>query len=249
MFMRLVQVKVKPEKSGEFRDLYNDKILPALQETPGCLYAALIVNEPRHDECISMTLWDSLEHVVAYSGSERFRNLLAESRPYLSDSSEWKVQLSQDLTLEYSPVPEEPVITSYNVSTPLDEQISLDQDSLCVRLVSIKTHPDRRDEFVKLYRNDILPALHEIPGCRYAYLNENMQAENEFISVTVWNSKEDADRYEQSGLFDQLISKIKHTFTGLFQWKMELDKGRQQAVTSDDLKVQGYTLVTGKTFR
>ncbi len=44
--------------------------------------------------------------------------------------------------------------------------------------------------------------------------------------------------------------KVKHTFTDLFQWKMKLDQSQQtQAATSDDLRVEGFSIVTGKSFK
>jgi heme-degrading monooxygenase HmoA len=70
------------------------------------------------------------------------------------------------------------------------------------------------------------------------------------ISVTIWNSKEDADKYERSGLFEELIEKVKHTFSELFQWKMALEKDVQGRInTSGDLKVAHYNMVMGRRFR
>ena len=42
MFMRLVQVKVKPESSDKLAALYAQQIVQELQKTPGCIYASLI---------------------------------------------------------------------------------------------------------------------------------------------------------------------------------------------------------------
>ena len=67
---------------------------------------------------------------------------------------------------------------------------------------------------------------------------------------TMWESKEDADDYEKSGRFDELTEKLKHTFAELYQWKMTLEKeGVRQAVTSEDLAVKYYSIVTGKSFQ
>jgi len=41
--------------------------------------------------------------------------------------------------------------------------------------------------------------LQETIGCRYAYLIESMQQNNELISVTIWDKLEDAQNYEKSG--------------------------------------------------
>ena len=118
MFMRLVQVKVKPESSELIGDLYSQRILPTLHHTQGCLYASLIRSTSVPHEAISLTLWESSGDADAYEQSGAFQQLITEAQPYLSDSSEWKVQLSKYLTLEYAPVAEEPVIRSYSLATP-----------------------------------------------------------------------------------------------------------------------------------
>lgn len=92
MFMRMVQVKLKPEAAKEVPGLYASTIVPTLQRTPGCLHASLIRSVARPDESISLTLWDSLEHADAYEQSGVFQSLLQQVAPYLADSSEWKIQ-------------------------------------------------------------------------------------------------------------------------------------------------------------
>jgi heme-degrading monooxygenase HmoA len=105
------------------------------------------------------------------------------------------------------------------------------------------------DEFKKLYADIIIPTLKKTPGCQYAYLTESMQEENQIISLTIWDSKEDADRYEKSGRFKELVEKVKHTFSELYQWKMALEKETgKKAKTSEDLEVSRYSVVTGKSF-
>ncbi|MFQ5584099.1 MAG: antibiotic biosynthesis monooxygenase family protein, partial [Calditrichia bacterium] len=124
------------------------------------------------------------------------------------------------------------------------------QDSpMYVRIVSAKIQPGKMEEFRNLYSTEIIPALRETPGCRYAFLTENLQEENEIISVTIWDSKEDAQYYEESGRFEELTKKVAHTLSSLYQWKMALQKKTGERVkTSDDLKVTHYNVVTGKKF-
>ena len=63
------------------------------------------------------------------------------------------------------------------------------------------------------------------------------------------DSKEQADAYEQSGRYAQLVDKVAPMLSSLLQWKMSLDPSRQATVaTSDDLTVEGYHVVTGESF-
>lgn len=249
MFMRLVQAKVKPEAEARVNDVYREKVLSVLQKTLGCVYACLIKSGSHPHEYISMTLWESKEHVDAYVESGLYKTVLRDLQPVLADSSEWKIQLSKDLTLEYTPVTEDPVAQSFNVATVSSEKLDLPEKNqpLHVRLLSLKIRPEKTEAFKDIYKSEIIPALLKIPACRYAFLTESMKELNEFISITIWNSAKDSEEYEASGLFQQLLEKTKPMLTELFQWKMELGQSGTSA-TSDDIRVEKYDVVAGKTF-
>ena len=103
MYLRLVHAKVKPEMVSLLPIAYEERIIPRLQEMSGCLYAGLIMSAAHEDECISMTLWDTRKQAEEYEKSGLFDELLAEARPYLLDSSVWRVQLSEESKLECQP--------------------------------------------------------------------------------------------------------------------------------------------------
>ena len=47
-----------------------------------------------------------------------------------------------------------------------------------------------------------------------------------------------------------MIDKVKHTFSEFYRWKMALEKNTgQQVKTSEDLKINKYSLVSGKSFK
>ncbi|MBN2413107.1 antibiotic biosynthesis monooxygenase [candidate division KSB1 bacterium] len=251
MYLRFVQAKYKSYSLSNIHQIYDEKIIPRLQKVPGCLFAALVQNEKQPDEGISITLWDTHEHAEAYEKSGVFKELLDYIMPFLSDSSEWKVQLSKDLNLEYQPVPDEPVIKSFRTLSDKDEKTFSRKaiPYLFLRFLSIKIKPGMMNTFREIYQKEIDPKLKNIKGCRYAYISENLEEENQVLSLTMWDSKEDADNYEKEGQFKQLLDKVKHTFTELYQWKLALEKEKKQTVTSDDPSVAYYQIVTGKSFQ
>ncbi|MGH7452650.1 MAG: hypothetical protein ACRENG_14990 [bacterium] len=55
MYMRLLQIKIKPEKLPELRQFYETRVIPALQNLTGCRHASLIHSAHHEDECISFT--------------------------------------------------------------------------------------------------------------------------------------------------------------------------------------------------
>jgi heme-degrading monooxygenase HmoA len=252
MFMRLVQVKLKSDTSDQLPLLYAKNIIPALQQTPGCLYASLIKSTQNAEEAISMTLWDSLDHAEAYEQGGVFQKLMNEVSPLFSDSSEWKIQLAKDFTWEYVPSHEEPVVKSYKVATsfPTPPSASDSNTPLYVRILSVKLKAGKLEEFAALYNAEILPMLHKVQGCRYAFLTEGVEERNEVISVTIWDRKEAADVYEESGLFRKLTRKVEHTFSELYQWKLSVEKRSAVRVSStEDMNVSGYDVVSGQRFQ
>ena len=252
MYLRLVHVKVKTDMLSVIPQAYDENIIPSLRGTPGCLYAGLILSESHKDECISMTLWDTQEHAEEYEKSGQFDKLLEKAKPYLSDSSVWKIQLSEEMKLEYRPVTEEAVVKSYALAAEPDAEIPDGDEthSMYLRIVSFIVKPGKMDELRQIYADEIIPALQSVTGCRYANLTESMEEKNEAISLTIWNSKQDSDAYEASGLFSEMTDKIKHTLSDLYQWKMALEKqsGRKIA-TSEDMAIGHYNIVTGKRLR
>ena len=252
MHMRLVQFGVTEESLTPLRELYAQRIIPALQDVAGCRYAGLMQSVHHPDQCISLTLWDDYADAEAYENKGMFRQLMDEARPYMSGSTEYTVQLSENLTLEYVPVPNEPIIRAFPVAQRSDNPGSAHDQSnaMSMRIVSLKILPGKLDEFKRLYAEKTIPALRNVKGCRHVYLLENGEQSHEVLSVTRWDSKEDAAAYEKSGLYEQLLETQKHTLSGLYQWKRSL--GREQAshsATSDDVLIEHYTLLTGRNVK
>ena len=91
--------------------------------------------------------------------------------------------------------------------------------------------------------------MRKFSGCRFAFITENVKDEHAVLSVTLWQSKEDAEAYEKSGHFQTFLKKVEHTFASLYRWKMALESEEGgHVVTSEDLSVDEYSIVTGKSF-
>jgi len=252
MFLRLVQAKIRPEDASRLGDAYVQGIMPALERTKGCLFAGLAQSARQPEDVISLTLWTSRDDAAAYEKSGKFMELLSIARPFFSDSSEWRLHLTDDLRLEYGPVPTEPVVVSFD-DVPSHEPPPLPESKSSeyfVRIVFMVVHPGRRTEFVRLYLTQVVPALKAVPGCRFMQLAQSMENADEFISFTVWDSRRDAERYEESGQFTKLRDFLRPTLSSLYQWKMDQETGRGAlAHTSEDTTVRAYQFLVGKPFR
>lgn len=248
MLTRFFYAKIKAGKEGEFERYYTDEILPALQQTPGCLYGSLIQSTENPNEFISFSLRDTQGSVRKWEQSSTYALLVQKARELFAGSTEWRVQLTRELKLEYMPVIEEPIVRSYREATAVEpHQLSQAfSGPMYVRLTSAKVVPDKLGEFQKIYEDEIIPTLRTVSGCRYAFLVGSLD-ESEFISVTIWDSKDRADAHEKSGIFEGLVERVRHTFSQVYQWKMQLAEQTHGAtVTSDDLTVKPYQVVVGK---
>ncbi len=248
MFMRFVRLSVKPDLIDEFADFYDEVVASTLHSVEGCLFATLIRDTSSTRDCISLTLWSSAESAKTYEQSGQYDQLLEKNRPFLIESSEWRVQLTEDLTLEYGPVEEKPEVDTFEVisstaqGAPTEEELS----HMYLRITSANVQQGKVEMFDKLYKESIIPALKSVDGFKHAFLVGSTENSNELLSVTVWESKEKADAYERNGQFSYLVDKVKPMLSSLFQWKVALDPSKKDnVVTSDDLKVEGFTVLTG----
>ena len=248
MFMRFVKLSVKPNLIDEFAGFYDDVVAPTLHSMDGCLFATLIRDDRSARDCISLTLWTTAEKAKIYERSGQYDALLERNRPYLTESAEWRVQLTEDLTLEYGPVATKPEVDTFEVMSstaavaPSREELS----HMYLRITSATVQPGKVETFDNLYRKTIIPALRSVDGFRHAFLIGSTENPQDVLSVTIWESKQKADAYERSGRFAYLVDKVKPMLSSLFQWKVALDPNRKQnVVTSDDLKVEGFTVLTG----
>ena len=249
--MRLLQLQLKLAYVQEFKKFYESTVYSELQKLPGCLFAGLIKSTPQLDEFISLTFWESRSRAEKYEASEVFKTLFGQTKMFLSESSEWKVHLSENMELEYGPVDNEPVVKKYVVAAKNEEndEILTPSSNMFVRVLSLIIQEDKVEEFKKLYTDVVIPALKVTKGCRYVFLTESVNSKNEFISVTIWNKNEDADKYESGEKYQDLINKVKHTFSQLYLWGLSLENERGAKVkTSDDFKVDHYKMITGKSF-
>lgn len=258
MYMRLFQMRVLPEAEEALRDFYEQEAIPELENTEGCLSAQLVRGSRRPDMYISMTLWIDKEHGEAYENGPVYKRLTDEIAPFLSGSSDWQLRLSEDLELSYDPMEAQPRVTSYKVKAQKDLKNGLRPEArMCTRILSQKVMAGMGEEFDEIYRSEIIPALQKTEGCLYAALMERIRhygedtgRENrEMISITIWENREAADQYENSGEFDRLLQKVKHTFSQLTRWSMSMKQEEGAKIkTSADTMVEHYTIITEAQF-
>ena len=251
VFLRLFQLKIGIGSIAKFEQFYNKFVFPELKVAQGCLFAGLIKGGNSPGEFISMSIWDRQRHAEAYSKSHPYQDLVKKLEPLLAHSTEWKIELSQDSELQYTPIPLKPELNHYQVTafSEMGKEIENKPQDMFVRIVNVKIKDGSLPELRQIYIDEIIPELNAIPGCLYAYLTENMHYSQEVFSLTIWENQALAEEYEKSGNFSKLVDKVKHTFSDYYQWKMQLENKKEKTVSSDDVTVIKYKMVTGETFQ
>ena len=229
MFMRTVHLRLDPNRLLELRQMYTAVIIAALSRTPGCLYAGLLQSVDHPEVGISLTLWNAASDAEAYEKTGTYQKLLMQ--------------------LEYAPVEHEPPISRYESPGGADPSVFSPpgKERLFLRILSLHVRRGRLDEFTSLYRGEIIPGLRRMPGCRFAFLTGQGKDSHELVSVTIWNSKADAEQYESSGEFAALTERIGHTLENSTRWKAD-EQRVERVLGSDDMTVSGYTLIVGQVF-
>ena len=203
MFMRFVQLPIRPEAVEAYTSFYNFRIGPALRDVPGCLFARLIQDSSTESRLLSFTVWESAEAVHEYEESGLFNKLMNEGDPFAEDTTEWKIELSDDMRLEYKPVHDEPEIKAMNVvaGTKEGDPVAQIGDFTYVRIVSATLAPKTHEDFERLYDDVITPKLLAVDGCRGAYLIK-LNDEVDILSVTVWENERSAETAKAQSILD-----------------------------------------------
>ncbi|HXX62458.1 MAG TPA: antibiotic biosynthesis monooxygenase family protein [Bacteroidota bacterium] len=247
--MRFVHITIDVDRLIAFQQMYARVIVAELEKTQGCLYAGLLQSAERPGVGISLTLWSSASAAEQYERSGAYDRLLAQAKPFFPETSDWTVHLSEDFRVEYVPVERDPVIETYSDPTDADAGVftPASPQRLFIRIVALHVRPGMLEDFNNAYRNEIIPALRRVAGCRYAHLTGRRHEPEELISVTIWNSRAEAEAYEASGAFKALTEKVNHTLLAVPP-PPGASTGGAVSVASGEMSVTGYTLLVGKAF-
>ena len=79
---------------------------------------------------------------------------------------------------------------------------------MVARLTHFNVSADQAEEVKKIYNQEVVPELKKQKGHVNVMLLEPVDS-SEFISLTTWENKADAEVYESSGKYKELVGKIK----------------------------------------
>jgi len=82
-----------------------------------------------------------------------------------------------------------------------------------VRLTYLNFLPGKAEEAKKIYNTELAPVVKQQKGNLDCRLLEPTDKANDYISMTTWESKEQADAYQASGVYSQLVNRVKEFYT------------------------------------
>jgi len=84
---------------------------------------------------------------------------------------------------------------------------------MIVRLTSFNSLPNKIEDLKKMYNDEITPIVKQQKGNLDCKLLEPVDKSDDYISMTVWDNKEDADAYQTTGIYKKLVDKAKPFFS------------------------------------
>ncbi len=80
------------------------------------------------------------------------------------------------------------------------------------RLTIVQVKLDKMDETIKIFEDSVVPAAKSQKGSRGAYLLTDRKT-GKGISISLWDSEEDAVANEQSGYYKEQVGRFQDFFT------------------------------------
>ena len=76
-----------------------------------------------------------------------------------------------------------------------------DQEARFVRRLALRVSEGKSEDFASAVRNEVLPRTKSFHGLRRMYLLRSDSSPAEYIILSFWNNKADADSYQSSDTF------------------------------------------------
>jgi heme-degrading monooxygenase HmoA len=240
MHARFLRLHLRPGTLRELTALYEDRILPALAGTAGCLGAALLVHSRKPEDVVSLTVWRDRATADSYDGEGRFARLLNLAEHLLVNGAAAPADgfPEDDLALEGY---DAELVASPNL------RAALAPDGFA-RTVSARVAPERSGTFDLRYRAETATALADFPGLRAVLLLHRVDAPSITVGLSFWDGEESAARYELSGRFEELAKGLSDTLSPLYRWRRSLSPASPDAAAAGSFAVDGYLVKLARTF-
>jgi len=245
MFLRLVQHLVKTEYIVDMSATYEREILSGLRRTQGCVFASLLQNVNDPGECVSLTIWESQRAASLYEESGLFPVLLKSLRPYFIESNDWELKLSDDLSIEYTPIPTDPSIKGFDEQTEKEGIQKFYTTPYAAKIITLTVQPEKIQEFQDIFVSKLMPKFKSQKGFIHIIL---LRKSNEFNIISFWDETIDLNSPMGESNLDVFSRSIFEVLPSTVQWQVSHKASRTNYAASDEIKASVYRCLTGEWF-
>jgi heme-degrading monooxygenase HmoA len=82
-----------------------------------------------------------------------------------------------------------------------------------VRLTYLSFLPGKVEAAKKIYYDELVPIVKQQKGNLDCTMLEPVDKTDDYISMTIWDNKEDADAYQTSGTYKQLVERVQQFYS------------------------------------
>ena len=246
MFLRMVTHAIRSNEAEHMAELYHRTGITALRTTPGCVFAALLQNTANAQECISLTIWNTPKDSYDYEESGLFLQLVNALRPFFLESNEWKLELSDNLSLEYTPIQSEPTVERYSESDEGTKKIvAMKANPFAVQILTLSVQEEKIREFSTIFSSEIHPKFKTHKGFIDLIL---VRQNREFHIISFWD--ETVDIQSPSGIhsINDLLKSIYTILPSFIRWKVSHRSTSHTSASSEDIKATVHRSLVAEWF-
>lgn len=246
MFLRMVTHTIRSEEAENMAESYQTLVLSTLRSIRGCIFASLLQNTDNPKECISLTIWKSQKDSLDYEESGRFKQLVESLRPFFVESNEYTLQLSEDLSLEYIPIPSEPIVERFDNSLTGSENITkLKTKPFAVQILTLTVQEDQIHTFESIFSSDIHPKYKAHKGFIDLIL---FRQQREYHIISFWD--ETVDIHSTSGIHsnNELVTSIYKILPSFIRWKVAHRSAAPTSASSEDIRTTVHRCLAAEWF-
>lgn len=105
------------------------------------------------------------------------------------------------------------------------------------RFVPLRVKEETAPEFHRFYADQVIPAFEKTEGCLLAMLLRHSVHADEYQSLTLWRTPEDAGAYESSGLYHALLERTRPYLSDRTEWRVRLVDDTERTLALNQLEI------------
>jgi heme-degrading monooxygenase HmoA len=246
MFLRLVTHIIRAEESEKNAETYARSVLSGLRSTKGCVFASLLQNTGNAQECISLTIWNSRKESSDYEESGLYLKLVDFLRPFFAESNEWKLELSEDLSLEYTPIKVEPSVEGFDESVAGSESIStLKAKPFAAHILALTVQEDQSHTFETIFSSEIQPKYKTHKGFIDLIL---VREHHKFHIISFWDETVDIESSSGIRSIPHLLESIYKILPSSVRSQVSRTGAVHSSASSEEMRSAVYRCLSAEWF-